>query len=189
MTNGRGPQRDELDRHGGSRAEWFDALYENHHRHAFGLAFSFLSDAHDAEDVVQEAFLGVWRSGQTPDPAQGSTRSWLLTVVRNRAIDVIRARRRHAALSFDERFDPPDGADVSAEAATAVDQQTARRELAHLPPEQRQVMELAYFAGMTHTEIAARLGLPVGTVKGRIRLALDRLRGIFTAREDSPKTA
>src|SRR5438876_1499532 len=75
------------------RLAWFEALYDAHHRRAFGLAFMLLRDAHDAEDARQEAFLGAWRSGRTPNPDDPGTRTWLLRIVRNRAIDVLRARR------------------------------------------------------------------------------------------------
>jgi RNA polymerase sigma-70 factor (ECF subfamily) len=153
-----------------------EALYEEYHRQALGLALRVLGNLGEAEEVVQEAFLAVWRSGHTYDPARGSTRTWILTLVRNRAIDVVRARQRRPVQPLDETFDPPDSADVPLQAALNVDAARVAEALYMLPPEQRAVIELAYSSGLSHTEIAARLSVPVGTVKGRIRLGLDRLR-------------
>jgi RNA polymerase sigma-70 factor (ECF subfamily) len=153
-----------------------EALYEEYHRQALGLALRVLGNMAEAEEVVQEAFLAAWRAGHTYDPARGSTRTWVLTLVRNRAIDVVRARQRRPVQPFDEAFDPPDTTDVPSQAALNVDAARVAEALDRLPSEQREAIELAFSSGLTHTEIAARLGLPVGTVKGRIRLGLDRLR-------------
>src|SRR5439155_14126122 len=90
----RGPDGRQWSSQDPQRLAWFEALYDMHHRRAFGLAFMLLRDLHDAEDVLQEAFLGAWRSGRTPDPDEPGTRTWLLTIVRNRAIDVLRGLRR-----------------------------------------------------------------------------------------------
>jgi RNA polymerase sigma-70 factor (ECF subfamily) len=97
-------------------------------------------------------------------------------MVRNRCIDVLRARRRRPVQPLIEGLDPPDASDVPQEAASNVDAESARRALESLPPEQQQVIELAYFGGLSHSEIASQLSAPIGTVKGRIRLALDHLR-------------
>lgn len=153
-----------------------EALYEEYHRQALGLALRVLGNIGEAEEVVQEAFLAAWRAGHTYDPARGSTRTWILTLVRNRAIDVVRARQRRPVQPLDERLDPPDSSDVPFQAALNVDAARVAEALYELPPEQREVIELAYSSGLTHTEIAAKLHLPIGTVKGRIRLGLDRLR-------------
>jgi RNA polymerase sigma-70 factor (ECF subfamily) len=153
-----------------------EALYDAHHRQAIGLAFRILGDMGDAEEAVQEVFLSAWRSGHTYDPSRGSTHTWILSMVRNRSIDVLRARRRRPVQPLAEGVDPPDTTDVPAQAASNVDAATARAALDMLPPEQKQVIELAYFGGLSHTEIAAQLAAPIGTVKGRIRLGLDHLR-------------
>jgi RNA polymerase sigma-70 factor, ECF subfamily len=155
-----------------------DALYEAYHRQALGLAYRLLNDAGDAEEVVQEAFLAVWRAGHTYDPAKGSARTWLLTLVRNRAIDVIRARQRRPVRPLDETLDPvaTDATDVPSQVSVNLDSRAAGEALDRLPPEQREAVELAYLGGLSHGEIARKLDLPVGTVKGRIRLGLDRLR-------------
>jgi RNA polymerase sigma-70 factor, ECF subfamily len=171
------------------RLEWFEALYDAHCSRAFGLAWYLLGDGHDAEDVVQESFLAIWRSGHMPPIDEPKTLSWLLTIVRNRSIDVLRARRRRSASSLDERFDSPDGTDVQGEVAINVEREEVRQALNTLPADQREVLELAYHGGLSHHEIAERLSLPVGTVKGRIRLALNRLRTWFSAREGRERSA
>jgi RNA polymerase sigma-70 factor, ECF subfamily len=153
-----------------------EALYEEYHRQALGIALRVLGNMAEAEEVVQEAFLAVWRSGHTYDAAKGSTRTWVLTLVRNRAIDVVRARQRRPVQPLADGVDPPDATDVQFQAALNVDAERVAEALQRLPREQREVIELAFSSGLTHTEIAAKLTLPVGTVKGRIRLGLDRLR-------------
>jgi RNA polymerase sigma-70 factor, ECF subfamily len=153
-----------------------EALYDAHHRQAIGLAYRLLGDMGDSEEVVQEVFLSAWRSGHTYDPARGSTHTWILSMVRHRSIDVLRARKRRPVQPLVEGLDPPDSSDVPSQAASNVDAETARVALDSLPPEQKQVIELAYFAGLSHTEIATQVAAPIGTVKGRIRLGLDRLR-------------
>ena len=153
-----------------------EAVYVEYHRQALGIALRVLGNMGEAEEVVQEAFLAVWRAGHTYDASRGSTRTWILTLVRNRAIDVMRARARRPVQPLDDLMDPPDSMDVPQLAALNVDTERVVEALQKLPPDQRAVIELAYSSGLSHTEIAAKLTLPVGTVKGRIRLGLDRLR-------------
>jgi RNA polymerase sigma-70 factor (ECF subfamily) len=162
-----------------------ETIYDAHHRQAIGLAYRILGDLGDAEEVVQEVFLSAWRTGHQYDPSRGSTHAWILAMVRNRSIDVLRARRRRPVQPLAEGVDPPDTQDVPAQAASNVDAAAARSALNSLPPEQKQAIELAYFGGLTHTEIATQLAAPIGTVKGRIRLGLDRLRVALGVPQDA----
>jgi RNA polymerase sigma-70 factor (ECF subfamily) len=166
-----------------------EALYDAHHRQAIGLAYRVVGDLADAEEVVQEVFLAAWRSGHTYDPARGSTRTWVLSMVRNRSIDVLRARRRRPVQPLAEGVDPPDTADVPTQAVSNVDADAARVALNSLPPEQKQAIEMAYFGGLSHSEIASQLAAPIGTVKGRIRLGLDRLRVAMGVPQDALSTS
>jgi RNA polymerase sigma-70 factor, ECF subfamily len=132
-----------------------------------------------AEDVTQEAFLSMWRSGARYDRARGSVRTWVLGIVHHRAIDALRRatvhdKRRAGDEGIEERFEAPERTDV--EAARREEAGTVRGALSSLPADQCQVIELAYFGGFTHTEIAGMLDAPVGTIKGRMRLGLKKMR-------------
>lgn len=162
------------------------ALYDRHSRAAFALARHILRDGETAEDVVQEAFLTLWRRAETYRPERGAVRAWLLTVVRNRAIDVLRSPSRSGpsatATSVDDlNLVAPDNPEQ--DAMRMVEGRVVRAALAELPPEQREVVELAYFAGLAYPEVAERMGIPLGTVKSRMRLALERLRALLRARD------
>lgn len=161
--------------------EAFEVLYDRHGGAAYSLAYRIVGDRAAAEEVTQEAFISVWRSGARFDAARGSVRSWLLSVVRNRAIDFLRSRAGKAPkLDFDD-----EAAIEQRPAAERTEEEALRREtasevrgaLGKLPGEQSKVIELAYFGGFSHSEIAAILGLPMGTVKGRMRLGLEKIRG------------
>lgn len=152
------------------------ALYDRHGATAFALALRVVGDRETAEEVVQEGFLSVWRGAATYRPERGTARGWLLSVVRNRAIDVVRARAARPRTTSSEDLvlaavDDPEQAAIDAVTGTAI-----RAAVATLPAEQRAAVELAYFAGLSYPEIAARMGVPLGTVKSRLRLALERLR-------------
>jgi RNA polymerase sigma-70 factor (ECF subfamily) len=158
----------------------FEVIYERHANAAFSLAYRMMGRRGPAEDVVQEAFLSLWRTGARYDHTRGSVRTWVLAVVDHRAIDAMRRgikhdSRRASDEGIEERFEAPDRTDVQAarrEEATEV-----RDALASLPAEQSKAIELAYFGGFSHSEIATMLETPIGTVKGRIRLGLEKLRG------------
>ncbi|HTX62944.1 MAG TPA: sigma-70 family RNA polymerase sigma factor, partial [Acidimicrobiales bacterium] len=143
------------------------------------LAYRMCGQRALAEDVVQEGFLSLWRSGARYEPARGSVRTWVLTVVRNRAIDALRrltvhARRQVSDEGIEERLLATERTDV--EAGRRAEAREVRAALEQLPDEQSRVIELAYFGGLTHVEIASMLDAPVGTVKGRMRLGLAKMR-------------
>ena len=154
-----------------------EALYDRHHQVAFGLALRVLRSQHLAEDVVQEAFLAVWRQGATYHAGRGTVRNWLLSIVHHRAVDYL--RRRHVAqppTALDETMPDTERPEVWEQAARNVEWDGVRAAIVALPPAQRRTIELAYFSGLTCQEVATRMHVPVGTVKGRTRLALQKLR-------------
>src|SRR5438552_1553844 len=157
----------------------FELLYDRHSRAAYGLAYRILGEATAAEDVVQEAFLTVWRQAATYGPERGTVRAWLLAIVHHRAIDHVRRRsyREERQQALDAVADPPDSADTWEQARQSVEGRHVREALEHLPPDQRRSITLAYFGGYTHDEIARLLGVPLGTVKGRLRIGLQKMRG------------
>ena len=160
-------------------ARAFEVLYERHSTAAFSLAYRMCGTRGLAEDVTQEAFLAVWRSGARYDRARGSVLTWLLGIVHNRAIDALRRgavhdRRRAGDEGAAERLPALERTDV--EAARRDEAQAVRQLIAGLPEDQSRVIELAYFGGFTHREIAEMLGAPIGTVKGRMRLGLEKMR-------------
>jgi RNA polymerase sigma-70 factor (ECF subfamily) len=157
----------------------FEVIYERHANAAFSLAYRMCGSRGAAEDVVQEAFLSLWRSGARYDRMRGSVRTWLLGIVHNRAIDslrrsVVHDRRRASDEGIEERFEARERTDV--EVARLDEAQEIRVALQGLPPEQSRVIELAYFGGFTQSEIASMLDTPIGTVKGRMRLGLEKMR-------------
>jgi RNA polymerase sigma-70 factor (ECF subfamily) len=167
----------QLVRRGEARA--FEVIYDRHAPAAFSLAYRMMGTRSGAEDVTQEAFLSMWRSGARYDRARGSVRTWVLGIVHHRAIDALRRatvhdRRRAGDEGIEERFEAPERTDV--QAARREEAGTVRHALESLPADQSQVIELAYFGGFTHMEIADMLDAPVGTVKGRMRLGLKKMR-------------
>jgi len=160
--------------------EAFAVFYDRHGGAAYSLAYRIVGDRSGAEDVTQEAFLSIWRSGARYDRARGSVRSWTLGIVRNRAIDSLRRRAGPAPkLDFDD-----EAALEQRPADDLTDEQALQRESARqlrtaldeLPSEQSKVIELAYFGGFSHSEIAEMLSMPLGTVKGRMRLGIEKIR-------------
>jgi RNA polymerase sigma-70 factor, ECF subfamily len=157
----------------------FELLYDRHGGAAFSLAYRIVADRTAAEDISQEAFLSIWRSRVRYQPERGSVRTWVLGIVHHRAIDALRRnlvheRRRARIEGVEEREEAPQRTDV--EAARREEARHVRAALDSLPDEQCRVIELAYFGGFTHSEIAETLGMPMGTVKGRMRLGLDKPR-------------
>ena len=158
----------------------FEVFYDRHGGAAYSLAHRIVGDRGLAEDVTQEAFLSIWRSRARFDPARGSVRSWALGIIRNRAIDALRRSARPVPkLDFDDEVAlETEPADERTE-TEAIRRETAgrlRQALGLLPREQSQVIELAYFGGFSHSEIADMVGAPLGTIKGRMRLGLEKIR-------------
>jgi len=163
----------------GGDARAFEVIYERHATVVFSLAYRICGVRAAAEEVAQEAFLSIWRSGGRYERTRGSVRTWLLGVVHNRAIDALRRstvhdRLRSADEQAAERLESPERTEV--EVARRDEARSMRAVLGGLPSEQRRVVELAYFGGFTHEQIAEMLDAPLGTVKGRMRLALEKLR-------------
>jgi RNA polymerase sigma factor (sigma-70 family) len=153
-------------------------LYDRFGSVAYRLAVRVLRDPALAQDAVQDAFLAAWRTAVAFDPARGKASTWLLTLVHRRAVDVVRREDRR-------RTEPLDDAPVAA--ADTVDESVEVREerrrvqaaLAKLPPDQREALELAYYGGLSQSEVAERLGVPLGTVKSRVFTGLSRLRDLL----------
>jgi RNA polymerase sigma-70 factor (ECF subfamily) len=159
-------------------ARAFEAIYERHSGAAYSLAYRMVGARASAEDVTQEAFMNLWRSGAHSDRRRGSVRTWVLGIVHHRAIDALRrasvhSRRRSDDETAAERLEAPERVDE--DVARSDEAATVRAAIDHLPPDQVKVIELAYFGGFTHVEIADMLDTPVGTVKGRMRLGLKKL--------------
>lgn len=156
----------------------FELLYDRHGRVAFAAALRICGERALAEDAVQEAFLSVWRGRWRYDSRRGNVRGWIMAIARNRAIDVLRRAAHDRGEIIEEAIEE------WAEALEHTDDEAGRREQARelrcalelLPVEQSSVIELAFYGGYTQTEIAAMLGTPVGTVKGRMRLGLQKMR-------------
>ncbi len=163
----------------GSDADAYEVVLERHADAAFSLAYRICGRRAVAEDIVQDALLAVWRSGGRYDRTRGSVRTWTLGIVHNRAVDALRRsgvheRRRASDEGIEETLEADERTDTQAiENSTSLE---IRGAIGELPSEQRRVIELAYFGGFTHAEIASMLDAPIGTVKGRMRLGLHKLR-------------
>jgi RNA polymerase sigma-70 factor (ECF subfamily) len=161
-----------------------EELYDRYRTMAYSLALRITADPAAAEDVVQDAFLGVWRNVARYVEGRGTVRTWFLSIVHHRAIDVVRRRRPAVALPDPEASPSPVALrlpDVWTEVAGRLDAVAVRRALADLTDVQREALELGYFGGLTQQEIAERTGAPLGTVKSRVRLGLIALRTALAA--------
>lgn len=161
------------------RAEALAALYDRYGGLALGLATHIVGDRAQAEDVVQEAFLTLWRQAGTFQQGRGAVRTWLLSIVHHRSIDVVRKRKSAPSEPFDVVKHDVATADTWSDVYASLTQVQIREALGQLPVEQRQAIELAYFGGLTQQEIATRLNAPLGTVKGRMRLAMHKLQALL----------
>ncbi len=160
-------------------------LYDRHGRSVYALANRILSDPAEAEDLTQDVFTLAWKNAARYDPARGAVAAWLLVTTRTRAIDRIRARRsrpQHGSDDDGRKMAAIPDASPSVDMIVATSQEAARVRgaLADLPVEQRDALDLAYFQGLSHSEIAERTGIPLGTIKTRIRSGLQRLRDAMT---------
>jgi RNA polymerase sigma-70 factor (ECF subfamily) len=163
-------------------ADAFEVILERHSGAMFSLAYRMCGTRPLAEDVAQESFLALWRNGGRYDRARGSVRTWALGVTHHRAVDTLRRvgvheRRRVRDENIDEHLQAPGSTDGQAIANVASEE--VRGMLDELPSEQRRVIELAYFGGFTQSEIASMLDTPLGTVKGRMRLGLGKLKFVL----------
>jgi RNA polymerase sigma factor (sigma-70 family) len=152
--------------------------YDRFGRVAYGLSFRILRDAALAEDAVQDAFLTVWRTAVSFDPRRGKAATWIMTLVHRRAVDVVRREDRRRAQPLDDA--PPGTGETTDETAAVREQRRAvQAALAQLSPDQREALELAYYGGLSQTELSERLGVPLGTVKSRMFAALAKLRDLL----------
>jgi RNA polymerase sigma-70 factor (ECF subfamily) len=145
-----------------------------------------MGDGPSAEDVVQEAFLTLWRQAERIDPARGKIGSFLMTMVHHKAIDAVRSKQGRTArqVSIDVTDVEKAGSDVAERVIMSLSRDEVRKALAMIPDEQRLPIEMAYFEGLTHVEIADALSIPLGTVKSRVRLGLDKMRTALQARTE-----
>jgi RNA polymerase sigma-70 factor, ECF subfamily len=162
-----------------AEAPAFEVIYDRHAGAAFSLAYRMCGARQLAEEIVQEAFLSIWRSGGRYDRRRGSVRTWVLGITHHRAIDALRRgvvqdRHRASDEGIEERFEAEERTDH--EVARRAEALEVRGALGDLPAEQRRAIELAYYGGFTQSEIAEMLGVPIGTVKGRMRLGMEKMR-------------
>lgn len=157
-------------------------LYDLYGGQAYGLTLRIVGDPGTAEEVVQEAFFRVWRSAASYSLDRGSVRNWVLSIVHNQAIDKLRRLKSKQRLDTQLELaeETLQGPDVWGEVAADLERQRIGQALSALPSEQRATIELAYFGGYSHSEIANLLRIPLGTVKGRLRLGMDKLRNLLS---------
>jgi len=164
-----------------------ETLYERYHRYAYALSYRILHDPLASEDIVQDAFLSIWRKASSYQAQNGSVQSWIQAIVRHRAIDKIRASAHRdyqwTPLQADNEQDPPsEERDVWEQAWQSEQHRIIHEVMEHIPSEQRMVIELAYFGGLTHAEISEQYQIPLGTVKGRMRLGLQKMKALLAER-------
>ena len=166
-------------------AEAFASLYDRHSRAAFSMAYRMMGERQAAEDLAQDAFIKVWRGAGSYRGGRGSVRTWILSIVHNRGIDLLRSMATRGRMQDKVEASAPKSEPSEAFTETWRNSQRdqVREALNTLPQEQFKILELAYFSGYTHVEIAELLGVPLGTVKGRMRLGLKKLGAYFESRD------
>jgi RNA polymerase sigma-70 factor (ECF subfamily) len=161
--------------------EALGALYDRYGKVAYSLAYRMLGDVHAVEDAVQESFINIWRRAGSFSNSRGSARTWIMAVVHHRSIDIGRKRRgitpRELPLELERMPEAPN--DTWAEFVNTLDGDSIRECLDQIPKEQREAIQLAYFDGYTQREISESTGIPLGTVKGRIRIGMASLRSLL----------
>src|SRR5215211_5425971 len=177
--------KDLISQVGQGDAQAFATLYERHIRVAYSLAYRMMGEKEAAEDLLQEAFLKLWSGAASYRAERGSVRTWLLSIVHNRGIDQLRslASRRRAQEKIEAFAPKAQLSDAFAQSWRNTQREQVRGALKILPSEQSKVLELAYFSGYTHAETAELLDLPLGTVKGRMRLGLKKIRDYFDSQD------
>ncbi|MBA2690973.1 MAG: sigma-70 family RNA polymerase sigma factor [Rubrobacter sp.] len=163
----------------------FAALYDRHSRAAYSLGYRIMGQRQTAEDLVQEVFLKVWRSAGSYRAERGSVRTWILSIVHHRGIDQLRATasRQRTKDRFEASAEKSQPSEAFAETWRNSQRDQVREALKTLPEEQLKILELAYFSGYTHVEISELMDIPLGTVKGRMRLGLKKMRDYFDSRD------
>jgi len=151
-------------------------LYDRYGRIAYGLAYRILGEPEAAEDVVHDGFISAWRGAGSYRSERGNVRGWLLSIVHHRAVDVLRRKTTFRPAPLEVAEQRPADDDTAEEATKNVEHASVRAALEALPVAQRRTIELAYFGGYTHVELAQLMGVPLGTVKGRMRIGLQKLR-------------
>jgi RNA polymerase sigma factor (sigma-70 family) len=154
-------------------------LYDRYGRQAYGLALRVLRDQALAEDAVQEAFLTVWRSAARFVPERGKASTWILTLVHRRAVDLVRREERRRADTLEQAPEQGGGGAADEQAWLRLQRERVQHALKQLPDQQREAIELAYYGGFTQSELAERLGQPLGTIKSRMFMGLSRLRELL----------
>jgi RNA polymerase sigma-70 factor (ECF subfamily) len=170
---------------GQGEAQAFAVLYDRHSRAAYSLAYRMMGETQAAEDLVQDGFLKVWRGAESYRAERGSVRTWILSIVHNCGIDQLRstASRRRTQEKVEASAPVSQPSEAFAETLRNSQREQVREALGTLPQEQLKILELAYFSGYTHVEIAELLSLPLGTVKGRMRLGLKKIRDYFDSED------
>jgi RNA polymerase sigma-70 factor, ECF subfamily len=166
-------------------ADAFATLYDRHSRSAYSLAYRMMGERQAAEDLAQDAFIKVWRNAASYRAERGSVRTWILSIVHNRGIDQLRSTesRRRTQDKIEASAPRSQPSEAFAETWRNSQRDQVREALSTLPAEQLKILELAYFSGYTHVEISELLSLPLGTVKGRMRLGLKKIRDYFDSRD------
>ena len=163
----------------------FATLYDRHSRAAYSLAYRMMGERQAAEDLTQESFLKLWRAAGSYRSERGSVRTWLLSIVHNQGIDQLRsiASRRRTQQKVELSAPTSEASEAFLESWRNSQREQVREAMKALPKEQLKVLELAYYSGYTHVEIAELLEVPLGTVKGRMRLGLQKIRSYFGSQD------